>query len=597
MAKRWPGEIAVKALQDEGVDTMFGLVGGHIQPIHDFAYRSGIKVVQVRHEQAAAFAADAYARATGRPGVCFGTAGPGMLNMVTGIQMAFAARTPMVCLFGGHRERESHRGTMQEAYAVEVCRSITKWTVRVTEPELTGHFIRKAFRDAMTPPFGPVGIEFPIDKFNWDRVEESEQIAYRPGAMPAGRTARAAAEPEFAARAMAAINKARRPLVIGGEGLHWSGCGEALQALVERARMPFTLRRLGRGTVREDHPFAISGGARKDILGDADLVLIVGLQVAYFEGFGEWKTDAQFIQIQTSADDVLQTLPTELVLIGDPATIIRQMLESGAGVEPERDRTDWLQRAAQVQGNYLERLDADARAVASESPIHPRWLAKAVADFVTPEHSVVFDSFTSSTFLGEQLLAKRSGQILDAGLSAAFGHGVGMGIGAQMARPGAPVLVMMGDGGIGVGGGDIETAVRYRLPVVFLIYNDSTYCAGLEQYCFGEGFRVLGPNANGGLLLTQDVRYDLMYAPLGCHTEHVVRPEDVVPALRRAFASGKTAVINLIGTRNVRHPLYDSLNAREMFWHLPADEVEEPARKRHHEYLYPKFHGGARIGD
>jgi len=597
MAKLWPAEIAVKALQTEGVDTMFGLMGGHIQPIQDYAYRAGIKVVQVRHEQAAAHAADGYARVTRRPGVCFGTAGPGMLNMVTGIHMANVSRTPMVCLFGGHKERESHRGTMQEAYAADVCRSLTKWTVRVTEPEMTSHFIRKAFRDAMTPPFGPVGIEFPIDKFNWAPVEESDQVAYRPGAWRTGEAARQATEPRYAAMAMDALLKAKRPLVIGGEGVHWSSAESTLQNFVERVRTPVSLRRLGRGSIREDHPLAISGGARKDVLGDADVVLIVGLQLGYLESFGEWKTKARFIQLQTCAEDVLPTLPTEFELIGDPKAILQQMLDSGAGAELDGDRGPWLERAAEIQRNYVARMNSDAADVSSDAPIHPRWLAKSVADFVTPDFNIVFDSFTSSTFLGEQLLAKRSGQVLDAGLSAAFGHGVGMAIGAQLGRPGAPVLVMMGDGGVGLGGGDIETAVRYGLPIVFLIYNDSTFCAGLEQYCYGDGFNVLGPNAQNGFRLTQDVRYDQMYAPLGCHTEHVERPQDIVPALERAFASRKTAVINLIGTRHVRHPLYDSANAREMFWHLPAGEVQEPARKRHHEFFYPKFHGGSQIGE
>lgn len=597
MAKLWAAEIAVKALQAEGVDTMFGLTGGHIQPLQDYAYRAGINVVQVRHEQAAAYAADGYARVTRRPGVCYGTAGPGMLNMVTGIHMAYASRTPMVCLFGGHKERESHRGSMQEAYAADVCRSLTKWTIRVTEPDLASHFIRKAFRDAMTPPFGPVGIEFPLDTFNWEPVEESGQVAYRPGPWRPAETARRAADPRFAARAMELLLKAKRPLVIGGEGLHWSGSEEVLKELVERTRTPFCLRRLGRGVIAEDHPLAISAGARRDVLGDADVVLLVGLQVAYFESFGEWKTNARFIQVQSCEEDLVATLPSDVQLVGDPATILRQMLDSAPTLSVAGEGDAWVAHARKAQAGYLERMSAAASGVATANPIHPRWLAKAVSDFVTPEFNIVFDGFTPSTFLGEQLLAKRGGQVLDAGLSAAFGHGVGMAIGAQIGRPGAPVLVMMGDGGMGVAGGDIETAVRYQLPIVFLIYNDSTFCAGLEQYCYGEGFRVLGPEARKGFRLTQDIRYDLMYAPLGCHTEHVESPSEIVPALQRSFASGKTAVINLIGTRNVQHPLYDSANAREMFWHLPPEEIEAPARTRHHDYFYPKFHGGQRLGD
>lgn len=592
MAKAWPAEIIVRALQDEGVEVMYGLMGGHIQPIQDHAYRAGIQVCQVRHEQAAVYAADGYARITRKPGVCFGTAGPGMLNMVTGIHMAYVSRTPMVCLFGGHKERESHRGSMQEAYAAEVCRSITKWTIRVNEPELAGHFIRKAFRDAMTPPYGPVGIEFPIDKFNWEPIEEAEQIAYRPGAWRDHPRPRTCIEPEYAALAMAAIRQAKRPLFIGGEGVYWSHAEDAVLRLVEATQMPFNLRRLGRGSVTEEHPLALNAGVRRDFLRDADLIVLVGLQLGYLESFGNWGTNAKFIQINAAEEDVHPALPTQLELVGDPRAIIEQMLAVGVNADLPSSRVEWAAQATKAQRTFVAAMEAEAVSASTDSPVHPRWLGKVVSDIVTPDLSIVLDSFTASTYLSDQMRAKRGGQVLDAGLSAAFGHGVGMGIGAQMAQPGKPVLVMLGDGGVGLGGGDIETAVRYGQPVVYLIYNDSALCAGLERYCYGENFRVLGPKAKQGFNLTQDVRYDLMYAPLGCHTEHVESPDQIGPALARAFDSGKTSVINVIGTRHVKHPLYDSANAREMFWHLPADEVEEPARKRHHEHFYPKFHGG-----
>jgi acetolactate synthase-1/2/3 large subunit len=595
MPKYWPAELAVKALLDEGADTLYGLMGGHIQPIQDHAYRAGLRVVQVRHEQAAVYAADGHARVTRKPGVCFGTAGPGMLNMVAGIHMAQVSRTPLVCLFGGHKERESHRATMQEAYAAEVCRSLTKWTVRITEPELIPHFIRKAFRAAMTPPFGPVGIELPIDKYNFDRMPQEDVVAYRPGAWRDEPAARQFTDPIFAHKAAVALMGAQRPVILAGEGIHWSEAEQALLDLVERSGTPVNVRRLGRGAIPEVHPLAISGGVRKALLEEADLVLVIGLQLGYLEGFGEFRTPARFIQIQSHADDVLPSLPTALEIVGDPRSVIAQILDASRDMTVDPGRTAWGERARALQAGIDGRQADEAEQVRTDAPIHPKWLAKVVSGFVTPETSIVFDSFTSSTFLGEQFRARRSGQVLDAGLSAAFGHGIGMAIGAQMGRPGQPVLAMLGDGGIGLGGGDIETAVRYGQPVVFLVYNDDTFCAGVEDYCYGEGFRALGPGAGKGFLLTPGVRYDRMYETLGCHVEHVEHPEDIAPALARSFDSGRVAVINLVGTRRVRHPLYDSASAREMFWHLPADEVEAPARMRHHETFYPKFHGGRRL--
>ncbi|MBI5275823.1 MAG: thiamine pyrophosphate-binding protein [Burkholderiales bacterium] len=592
--KLWPAELAVQALQEEGVDTMFGLLGGHIQPIMDYAYRAGIRVIMVRHEQAAVHAADGYARIMKKPGVCFATGGPGMLNMITGIHMAYVSRTPMVCLFGGHKEKESHRGAIQEAYAAELCKSITKWTVRVTDPAMASHFIRKAFRDAMTPPYGPVGIEFPLDTFNFEPVDPASQVAYLPGPWRQGQPGKRATDPASARRAVEILAAAKRPLIMAGEGIHWSGAGPQMQALAERLQIPLNVRRLGRGAIREDHPLAISGGARKQVVSEADVVLLAGLQVNYLESFGEWKTNARFIQLQSCSEDVLLSLPTALEIVADPGVVLEQMLAVDAQPVALAERPAWVDRAATLQQQFLESMADGARKVAQEAPIHPRWLSKIVSDLASPDMTLVFDSFTASTFLGEQLLASQSGQVLDAGLSAAFGHGIGMGIGAKLARRDDRVLVMMGDAGIGLGGGDIETAVRYGLPVVYLVYNDSTFCAGLEQYCYGENFRVLGPEAHKGFRLTQDVRYDLMFEPLGCHVEHVENPADIAAAVERAFASGKTAVINLIGTRHVQHPLYDTATAREMFWHLPPDEVEAPTRKRHHEIHYPRYHNGVR---
>ncbi len=598
MNKQWPAELAVKALQEEGAEIIFGLLGGHIQSIIDYSYRAGIQVIMTRHEQAAVHAADGYARIMRKPGVCFATGGPGMLNMATGIHMAFVSRTPMILLFGGHKERESHRGAVQEAYAAEVCKTITKWTVRVADPAMTSFFIRKAFRDAMTPPYGPVGIEFPVDTFNFEPVEPSSQVAYLPGQWREGLAARPATDPACAKRAVELLSRAERPLVMAGEGVHWANAAPQLQTLVERLQIPFNIRRLGRGAIPEDHPLAVSGGARKQVVAEADLVLLLGLNVNYLESFGEWKTNARFIQVQSCAEDVLTTLPTRLEIVADPGMALEQMLaahDAEAGVPAGRH--GWTARVKGLQQDFVSRMEGDALEVAQDAPIHPRWLAKVVSDLTTSDTTIVFDSFTASTFLGEHLIAKQSAQVLDAGLSAAFGHGIGMAIGAKLARPSDRVLVMMGDAGVGLGGGDIETAIRYGVPVVYLVYNDSALAAGLEQYCYGENFRVLGPNASKGFRLTQDVRYDRMYEPLGCYVEHVEDPAGIAAAIIRAFASGRTAVINLISTRNSQHPLYDSATAREMFWHLPADEVEEPARKRHHEYHYPKFHAGRKIGE
>lgn len=584
--KRWAAEIAVDALKDENVEVMFGMIGGHIQSLVDFAYRGGIKVHQVRHEQAAVYAADAYARISRKPGVCFGTAGPGMLNMVSAIHMAYLARSPLVCFFGGHRTRENHLNSLQEASAEEVCRSITKWTIRCNNPDQIGFYIRKAFRDAMAYPPGPIGIELPLDTFNWEPVDPAEQISYRPGEWMSGKPARPAADPELIGDVVARISRAKRPVLIAGDGVHWADAGADLQKFVDTFEIPFNLRRLARGSLREDHPLAVSTKVRKSVIEEADLVILLGLQVGYFESFARWKTAAEFIQINESVGDIVPFLPTAQEVIGNCQVVLRQMLAAPRLAAAE-DRRDWLTRA--TPADEVGDKFVDVR------PIHPYTLAREVLRNLESDATIVLDSFTASAVLTEQVRAVRPGQLLDSGLSGGIGHGIGMGIGAALARPDKPVLVMMGDGGIGVGGFDIETAMRYDLPVVYMIFNDSTLCAGLERYCYGEGFRALGPNAGTGFDFIKDIRYDKMFEPLGCHVELVTEPDQIGPALARSFASKRTSVINVIGTKDVVHPLYGTTNAKEMFWHLPGDEIEQPARDRHINKHYPAFHGGRKL--
>lgn len=164
-----------------------------------------------------------------------------------------------------------------------------------------------------------------------------------------------------------------------------------------------------------------------------------------------------------------------------------------------------------------------------------------------------------------------------------------------MALDRRPVVSVLGDGGVGLGGGDIETAVRYGVPVVYFIYNNSALCGGLEDFAYGKDYSVLGDTARGGYNVTQNVAYEQMFAPLGVHTELVTTADQVGPALQRALDSGRTAVINVIADRDVQPGLYQTAHAGVMFWHLPQDTVGEQARRRHHETLYPRAHGGATI--
>ncbi len=599
MPKNWPAELAVHALQREGVEAMFGLLGGHINPIQDFAYRAGIEIFQMRHEQAAVHAADGYARTTGRPGVAFATAGPGMTNTVTAMHMAYGARTPIVLLLGGHKLREDGRDTAQEADAQSVLSSVTKYFQRVTLPEQADLFIKRAFREAMTYPYGPVALEFPVDVFNYEPMAATDQLGYVPGeGSPVGRPPAFDGDPDAVTHAFELIESAQRPVILAGDGVHWDGAAAQLRTFAETMSVPVNLRRHARGAMPETHPLGVPAAIRKQVLAEADVVVVLGMHLNYFEGFGDWKSDATFIQISKHPSDIGVNLPTAVEITADIRSVLRQFNAITQTSGRRRSPGPWPQRTAELASRWRADRDADVdRRRDTTARIHPAVFSQELAQCLPPEVPVILDSFTASGYVVQHLDPTVTGQVMDAGLSAAFGHGIGMAIGASVARGYRPVVSVLGDGGIGLGGGDIEVAVRYGVPVVFVVYNNSALCGGLERYAYGDDYSVLGPKARGGFDVTRDMPYEQMWELIGCHGERVEAPGQFPAALERALTSGKPAVINVLADRDAQPGLYETHHAKDMFWHLPADEVKEPVRRRHHEQLYERFHSGRKLVD
>lgn len=597
--KKWPAQIAVDALKREGVTTIFGITGGHISPFQDYAYIGGLEVFHVRHEQAAAHAADGYARITGDVGVCYATAGPGMTNLVTGLHMAYLARSPVVAFIGGHKRSEEGRsGTNQEADVKGVLGSVTKSVKTLTSPEQMDLFIRQAFREARTYPYGPVAIELPLDVYNHAPVAVEDQTAFLVDGHP-GRPPRQAVGAETVAKVVDALRSSERPLLLAGDGVHWDGAGQVLREVVEQAEVPVAMRRLARGALDHDHRLVLPPGLRKRAIERADLIVVLGMNMDYFEGFGDWETAAHVVQVTRHPSEVALGLRTEIEVTADSRSFLEALLAS-TSLEVSPDARDARQ---QWNGTWSERAAAwraEREEVASshshQQPIHPASFARELALAVPPDVPVLLDGFTAAGHLVDHMRTRGTGNLLDAGLSAAFGHGVGMAIGASAAR-GSRVVSVLGDGGVGVGGGDIETAARYGVPVVFVIYNNGSLGGGLETYAYGPDFSLLGEKARGGMNVTPEVRYDEMFGLLGLHHALVREVHELGPALKEALEHDGPSVINVIADRHAQPALFETYHSRDMFWHLPIDAVQEQARARHHEHYYPKYHGGRTVSD
>ncbi len=550
MAKVDGGVITARVMRENKVKYCFTVNGGHLFPILANLRDNEIKMIHVRHEQAAAYAADAYARMTGEVGVCLVTAGCGLTNAVTGLCVAGLTGSAVVCISGQHPNTEDHLGSFQEAYGSEVVRSFSKFTKRVTDWTTIQFDLRSAFREAISPPQGVALVEIP-QNILYHQDEESRQ---RKGARRFTiEDVRCEGNPERIDRALELLHSAERPLIAGGDGLFWSKASPELTEFVELTSIPVYTRRAGQGAVSEEHPLAVRGAFKKPFTGRADVVLAIGFRFWSGEHFGQpptWNDKAKYIQVDPVPTRIGWQVEAELPIVGDPKLVLRQMINriKELRLDFSKNRSSqWVKEVAQVRSNFWQMVKEQEKKVSNNRPIHPARLVKDLVSVLDKNATVIIDSFTLSGWMSQWFAARFPGQVLDAGPLAPVGHGVGMAIGAQLARPGKQIVVVSGDGGIGIGGWDLETAARYNLPIICVLWNNSSWGPSFEMMPILKGrtdpFDML-PN----------IRYDKIAQELGCHGEYVEAPDDIIPALERAFNSGKPALVNVIGDKTVGHP-------------------------------------------
>jgi acetolactate synthase I/II/III large subunit len=550
MAKADGGELVARIMRENRARYCFAINGGHLFPILAQLRHHEIKLIHMRHEQATAYAADGYARMTGEVGVCMVTAGCGLTNAVTGLCLAAMTNSAVVCVSGQHPNTEDHQGSFQEAYGSDVVSSFAKYTKRVTDWSTIEFDMRLAFREALTPPQGVALVEIPQNIL----YASGDDTKQRRGGMHFTiDDTRAAGDPSKIDRAVELLHAAERPLIAGGDGLFWSQAAPELKELVELTNIPVYARRAGQGSVSEEHPLAIRGAFKKPFTGRADVILTLGFRFWSGEHFGRpptWNDQAKYIQVDPTPERIGWQVPADLPLVGDPKLVLRQMINriKELKLDFSKNRTsNWIKELGEVRANFERQVSDSAKKFIANRPIHPSRLTRDLVSVLDKNATVVIDSFTLSGWMSQNFVCRFPGQVIDAGPLAPVGHGFGMGVGVQLARPGAQVALIMGDGGLGIGGFDLETAVRYKLPVVCVLWNNSSWGPSFESM-------PLLKDRTDPFNMVQDIRYDKVYAEMGCHGEHVENPDDIIPALERAFKSGKPALINVIGDKTVGHP-------------------------------------------
>jgi acetolactate synthase-1/2/3 large subunit len=541
------GELIARVMQENGVKYCFAINGGHLFPILAQLRSHDIKLIHMRHEQATAYAADAYARVTGEVGVCMVTAGCGLTNAVTGLCVAGLTNSAVVCISGQHPNTEDHLGSFQEAYGSEVVASFSKFTKRVTDDSTIQFDLRSAFREAISPPQGVALFEIPQNILYHHQDEAKQRKGARRFQMD---DVRSAGDPAKIDRALELLVASERPLIACGDGVFWSGAGDEMREFVELTQIPIYARRAGQGVVSEEHPLAIRGAFKKPFTGRADVIVAMGFRFWSGEHFGQpptWTDKAKYIQIDPTPTRIGWQSSADIPLVGDPKLVLRQMINRIKELKldfSKKRNSAWNKEVFETRTRFEDQIRDQNAKVASNNPIHPARLCEDLIKVLDKDATTIIDSFTLSGWMSRAFTCRFMGAVVDAGPLAPVGHGVGMGVGAQLGRPGKQVVVISGDGGLGIGGFDMETAARYKLPVITVLWNNSSWGPNFDQM---PGLKGKTDPFN----MLANIRYDKIFAEMGCHGEHVETADQIVPALERAFKSGKPAMINIIGDTTI----------------------------------------------
>jgi acetolactate synthase-1/2/3 large subunit len=528
------GALVARVLRQAGVQHAFTLCGGHILPIYDGCLDEGIALVDVRHEQAAAHAADAYARLTRSVGVAIVTAGPGVTDAVTGIANAQAARSPVLLIGGAAPLGLRGLGALQETEQVALLRPITKGAWTVAETRQIPEVLTTAIRTALSGRPGPVFVEIPVDLL-------LASIEDRLAPIPTDYVHRTPApgDPLAIERLAALLARAERPVVMAGGGVWWDDAAGALATFAETAGTPVFMNGAGRGSLPADHPLALAH-ARGAALARADVVLVLGTPLDFRLGYGRPPTfaeDATVCMVDCDPLELGRNRPLAVGIAGHLGRVLAQLTAALPAGLPRRAAV-WRDELGARERAAREALDAQA--ASDDVPVsHYRWAAE-IARHVTADTLVVADGGDVVNCAARLVRLQRPGQWLDPGPFGCLGVGPPFAIAAKLLAPERRVLLVAGDGALGLNGLELETAVRFGLPLTCIVGNDAGWgqIRNPQRSFFGEARSVATS--------LPATRYDLMVAALGGRGVLVREPKAIGPALERALASDEVWCINVL---------------------------------------------------
>ena len=529
------GKPLARALKQAGVECIFTLSGGHIMPLYDGCLDEGIRIIDVRHEQAAVHAADAWARCNpGKVGVAAITAGPGVTDGVTGVANAWRANSPILVIGGQGPFANLRRGSLQEMDHVGLMKPITKWADACYETKRIPEYVELGIRHAVSGIPGPAFLEIPMDVF-------MGQVEWEESPIPPIHTAPPRLSPDRAdvRRALELLAQSERPMLMAGTSVKWSMASAALNAFIDETRMPSYANGMGRGTIPPESPQFLNR-SRRHAMKEIDCIILAGSILDFRLRFGQSiPATAKIIQLDMDATLIGQNRAADVGLVGNLANSFELLLEEMKNSGTKLDFTGWRDQLREVENTEEAKVEASLNS--DETPVDPMRMCREVRDWLPSlgDSIVIGDGGDIVATASKIVPVPGEGAWMDPGPLGTLGVGMPFALAAQASHPNKRVVIVYGDGSFGLNGFEYDTAVRFDMPIIGVVGNDGAWGQMMRPQGAVYGWDRLAATE------LQFTRYDKVVEALGGHGEYCESPDEIRPALDRAAASGKPALVNV----------------------------------------------------
>ena len=539
MAKKQGGWLLAKTLYDMGVRDIFTLAGGHINPIYKACSDLGIRLIDTHHEQGAAMAADAYGRVTRKPGVCLVTAGPGLTNALTGLAGSYLSNSPMILIAGRSGVEENDTMSLQEIDQMAMVKPVTKWARTIYDINRIPEYVSNAYKTAVTGKPGPVYLGTSYEVL-YPRTEQKDlttfdlkipETNYEPTSKKINEV-------------INLLNKAKKPIVIFGSGSWYSKSETELEEFIKNLNIPAFTLNMGRGIVPDKYCFGPASPSSpkgfREIAGKSDLIILLGIRLSIYIGFGNsFNKSAKIIQVDINPDEISRNKKSHCSVISDLKSFITKM-NSYFKISPAKlNFKDWNKEASSIKSSTLKQFRSSVLN-SRKKAIHPAKVAKVVSDFLGEDGIAVVDGGDCQSWTDTTYEVENPGHYVKGGPLGCMGVGVPFALGTKAANPDKKVALITGDGAVAMNFMEIETAVKHSLPFVVVVCNDSAWGMTKHQV------EITYPKAKNvqGIELGF-VEFDKIAKAMGGGGETVVDLKKLEPALKRAFKSYLPYVINV----------------------------------------------------